>query len=623
MGSSGYGFISVANTSSESNTVTVKFLDTAKTVIASESSNITPGEVWALNTADLAHGTSNGYVQVSASKGEESIMPWGAMVFNTGGKLSGFPFTWNSSSGIPYQPEKARPLSLYQLLSVTFKEDDPEALKAACPSCDALVSRANKARDGYIELKSKWDVDALKQAIATLQSFEKMTREQWDQAMVDGEVISADSAVSINEYMTRVDLELAQKERKQGNDSMASLFQEEANARIEKSIKLKQRLKRLEKKQKERIKALDKELGKWRAKLEKREAVLRKIWKAKTEMAAAMASAEKCLQQFCRPKTERPAKEGVPATTSAALTGNAGSNAVGAARITQDGATSGEDLLPGAADITRPLIRDMPVKEAAANKAAASATDLAKGALGSLIGGGSGMFGGGGNTFGGGQGNGAKLVKQPKGPWDVVKSGRTGLELGGWEFVPRSNQKQAEIRIAQRIADSPDNGAPDSMWLQDANGNILQPIGFMVFELWRHWRLTVTVTRETYVNGELVSRSVTRNSTGWKELVDRYTALLEAPPIWKRLGGTAFDKLKGVIMEFPLPEHFDPAQWSLITHVTARAKINGKEVIQTIPFALDIVKGEGNRLRFKPAPDGLTQFQRAHAGSDYRVIMHP
>lgn len=262
--------------------------------------------------------------------------------------------------------------------------------------------------------------------------------------------------------------------------------------------------------------------------------------------------------------------------------------------------------IPGASDITLPIIRDMPASESTSARAASAV----KSAIGGLLGGGGGMFGGG-NPFGG-SGGGARMVRKPKGPWDGLARGKTAIKLGGWIYKPRSKKVQPQIRIAQDITDSPFEGGPDSMWLQDGNGNILRPIGYMIFEIWRHWRLTITITRETYVNGELVSRSVTRESTQWKELVDRYKMILQAPSIWERLQARPFGRIRGVIAEFPLPEHFDPSKWSLITHVTSKETMNGKEVIKTVPFVANIVQGEGKRLRFKPAPGGRTRYQQAN-----------
>lgn len=264
---------------------------------------------------------------------------------------------------------------------------------------------------------------------------------------------------------------------------------------------------------------------------------------------------------------------------------------------------SGGQCIPGAADLALPIIREMPGSESVSARAASAA----KSAIGGLLGGGS--FGGGG-PFGGG--GGPRMVRKPKGPWDDLRSGDTGIALTGWTFVSRHKNRPPLIRIALEVRDSPFNGGPDSVWLQDANGNVLHPVGYLIFEIWRHWRLTITITREHYVNGQLVSRSVTRESTQWKELLDRYKVLLTAPSIWERLQTRPFDKLRGVIVEFPLPKGFDPSRWSLVAHVTSKAKMNGKEVIKTTPFAADVMPGKGRHLRFHSSEGGQTRYQREH-----------
>jgi hypothetical protein len=200
----------------------------------------------------------------------------------------------------------------------------------------------------------------------------------------------------------------------------------------------------------------------------------------------------------------------------------------------------------------------------------------------------------------------------PKGPWYELANGDTTVEIGGWLYKPRSKQKKPEIRIAQRIKDSPDKGGPHMMFLQNRDGRILRPTGYMIFEVWRLWKLTITITRDTWVNGEHTSHSVTRESTQWKELVDRYKVMMEAPGIWEQFGVAPFGKLKGIIAQFPLPEHFNPANWTLISHITAKDTINGKDVIRTVPVVAMIGQGKKSRLTFKTAPAGKTAYQREH-----------
>ena len=277
--------------------------------------------------------------------------------------------------------------------------------------------------------------------------------------------------------------------------------------------------------------------------------------------------------------------------------------------------------------VTRPIIRDMPASESVGAKAG----ETAKGLIGGLLGGGGGMLGG----LGGG--GGPKMAGKPKGPWTDLTAGDTGIQLTGWLYKPRSKKRGPEIRIGMRIADSADEGAPHMMLLQNQNGEMLWPVGYMIFELWAHWKLTITITRETYVDGQLVSREVSQSSYAWKELLERYAAVLEAPSIWEQLGGDepkAFGKLKGVIVQFTLPENFNPAEWTLVTHATSKAKYGeipesvrsnaidqrkeqlGEEdvVLLTVPFVASLAPGKKEKdLVIQPTTGGRTQYQISHA----------
>ncbi|EAU53786.1 hypothetical protein [Mariprofundus ferrooxydans] len=251
--------------------------------------------------------------------------------------------------------------------------------------------------------------------------------------------------------------------------------------------------------------------------------------------------------------------------------------------------------------LTNPVLLSMPDSEKAASKVKSAAGDVAKGALG--------MFGGG-NPFGGNSG--PRMTPRPKGDWMKISDAASGItiQLNGWLYQPKN--RAGEIRIAQEISRSPDQGAPHMMVLQNRDGRILRPVGYMIFELWAHWKLTITITRETYIDGQLVDRSVTRESTQWKELLERYKAILNAPGIWERFGLPPFGKLKGVIARFPLPDHFDPKQWSLVTQDTAKATMFGREVIKTVPFVFGLGFGEKGRLSFEQPADGKTAYQSAH-----------
>ncbi len=273
-------------------------------------------------------------------------------------------------------------------------------------------------------------------------------------------------------------------------------------------------------------------------------------------------------------------------------------------------------------DISNPILIDMPASESSANKAQSAVGDFTKGAIGGLLGGGGSMFGGG-NMFGSrGGGDGARMVNRPKAPWFDFTQAANKVEFDGWVYKPRSKKKKPEIRIAQRIVDSPDDSSPHMMLLQNKDGRILRPFSYMIFELWKHWKLTITITRDTWVNGVHTSHSVSRESSQWSELAERYKLIMQAPGIWEQFGLSPFGKLKGIVAQFPLPENFNPAEWTLISHNTTKTKMFGKEVIKTIPFVLHVAQGKKNTLKFEPSADAKTAYQSAHDCRSLNEIMH-
>jgi len=1104
-----YSFVSARNTGSSAQTVTIDFVDGKGKTTASASSTVAPGSTWVLKPVSAPSSKFVGKLKVSSSGGDSSITPWGAVVVQKpDGGLTGFPMTWASSGGSSYQSEKARPVTVYTLLSMSFKEKYPKRLSTSCPACAAAVSRANKALNDYLDLRNKWNVKALKHAIKTLKIFRDMSHKEWENAIFEDKFISLEARLQVTEEELETEISVLASFQKEGNAEMVSYMAPIVRKLKEKVSLLRPKLDKLYRERDRKLDALGKEEGKWIKKFNKNVEILRRIWKAKIRMESSRMLALKCIDH-CKNsgkpgqkithagdssrtitvssghriqkaidqagdgsvivvspgyytgnlkihgksitlRSRNPADKrtrartvikgrgkgsvitashadnvtisgftikggqakngggihvdhGAATITDNVITGNrasengggisiafsdrtkiagniieknkagadgggifqtdsidvdvsnnhisnnnaardgggfkntsktrplpkghdwadvdhnvikdnkAGRNGGGAmlsvsalavsdndfiansaaykfAKITNTspsantitidfkgcgggaavasssssvapGATwilssasgsaregswtvniagnhftgnkaksggalcidkkikppvdkldltgntfsgnnpddvvnvafstdggakwdagmdkcseiwelsdfikmeekylasikkilsgkdtssrekyldygitlvdkgftsigdpirldleekinpknvdkfiqraekklrdiikktkkkikqdkekrkelqrlcrknkkagrkaatnkpevtlpgggtllkfkrkfedmdvdgksaepvseydSGPDVgsfmfrssanggegecIPAASDVTNSVIRPMPKSEKTVNKAKSAVSDFAKGAVGSLFGvGGSklgGMFG-----RGGGQ-DGARTVKRPVVPFYALSNGETGVEVGGWVYKPRSKKKKPEIRIAQRIKDSPDKGAPHMMLLQNRDGRILRPIGYMIFELWRHWKLTITITRDTWVNGEHTSHTVTRESTQWNELAERYRKIMEAPGIWEQFGLSPFGKLRGVIARFPLPEHFNPAQWTLVKHDTAKAMLNGEEVIKTVPFIAGIGQGKKNRLTFKQSPDGKTAYQRAH-----------
>ena len=263
--------------------------------------------------------------------------------------------------------------------------------------------------------------------------------------------------------------------------------------------------------------------------------------------------------------------------------------------------------------LTDPITRDMPDSEKMANRAGSGLAGMAKGALLGGMGSG-GMFGG------GDQQN--QMIRPPRGKWIQLENNNgTELDLMGWVYDKRKGKE--EIRIAQRISESDHDGVPHTMVLQHESGRILQPIGYMIFELWAHWKLTVTMWRDTYVDGKLVSHEkMSTESFSWDELLESYVQVVKGPAIWERLGGRPYQGIKGIIAQYQLPERFNPAEWSLVSHVTGKEKSGKKSMLKTEPFVVNLTPTSGRtsekgwyqgRFDFSHQANGRTRYQTSHA----------
>jgi hypothetical protein len=64
---------------------------------------------------------------------------------------------------------------------------------------------------------------------------------------------------------------------------------------------------------------------------------------------------------------------------------------------------------------------------------------------------------------------------------------------------------QEGLLISSDIKKAPDKGTFHHIYIQNPRGWKLEPIGVYMYEIWRDWKLNVSWTRDTYVDGELVN----------------------------------------------------------------------------------------------------------------------
>ncbi len=216
------------------------------------------------------------------------------------------------------------------------------------------------------------------------------------------------------------------------------------------------------------------------------------------------------------------------------------------------------------------------------------ALNTAVGMLGGLIGGGGGGGGGGAN-------DGPQLVRCSikDSEMTVFSDPETGVSLSvGARRVGDS------VVVFAGVGKSPDSGTFQTAYLQNGEGEQEGPRKVGICELWGEWSLTVSWTRETYVNDQLVSRQ----EGGWSKSGDFHipgVLTSEAAPdgLWRRLGfSNASHGARKVALTYGLPSGGDPIL--VVIHVTRP----GQDPVTTTPFS----------LMMREMPDGRFAFEKAH-----------
>ncbi|MCC3860187.1 hypothetical protein [Pseudemcibacter aquimaris] len=216
-------------------------------------------------------------------------------------------------------------------------------------------------------------------------------------------------------------------------------------------------------------------------------------------------------------------------------------------------------------------------------------TGAAKGAatkaIGNLIG-----FGG----FGGGGPKGPKTDKdRTRGDFSRISAGDTNLDIrAGWH--------DDQLIVSTDIADSPDDGTFHAQWLEDKDGNIFLPTRYLIFEMYRDWKLTVSWTEDHYVDGEHVFHDEGQEITTGRDHLGTWTLFegenAKLNSIWAMLGfDTATKGVKhlGAVYDIPMSDFPDDCQLQLVTHVSDPSK----ETVGTLPVLANLFKHEDTRRK--------------------------
>ena len=166
-----------------------------------------------------------------------------------------------------------------------------------------------------------------------------------------------------------------------------------------------------------------------------------------------------------------------------------------------------------------------------------------------------------------------------------VKSKKPKRELRtGGVFTPDG------LLISSDIKKAPGKGTFQTIYLQNANGWRLTPIALFMYEIWRDWKLSVSWTRDTYIDGELVKHEEGGWTESWRELIARgeetIFGLVPTKPLWEQLGfTTAVSGAKSLGTLFPVsPAMLQQQPWNLVIHVTDPKK----DPVITVPYIFEL-----------------------------------
>lgn len=212
---------------------------------------------------------------------------------------------------------------------------------------------------------------------------------------------------------------------------------------------------------------------------------------------------------------------------------------------------------------------------------------MAMGALAGALGG-----GGGG---GGSDGPDLWTCKIKESEYTVFDDPATGVSLR----VGAKRAKGGKVVIFSEIARSPDKGTFQTAFLENPlTGETQAPGDVGPCDLWGEWKLTVSWTKTTYVDGQMVSQE----HGGWQKTglfsIPGVLSKVDAPDgLWKRMGfSNASNGAREIGMIYDVPPGGGPL--TFVIHVT-RPK---GDPVMTVPFVLTMAEGP-NGFVFTKAED--------------------
>lgn len=172
----------------------------------------------------------------------------------------------------------------------------------------------------------------------------------------------------------------------------------------------------------------------------------------------------------------------------------------------------------------------------------------------------------------------------------------TGVSLG----VAARTVKGGKTVLFAKIMKSPDKGTFQTAFLErPSTGETIAPSDVGPCDLWGEWKLTVSWTRSTYVDGQLVSQESGGWSEGGRFRIPGMLSKVDAPDgLWKRMGfSNASNGAREMGAIFDVQPGGEPL--TLVVHVT-RPK---GDPVTTVPFVLTLTQGADGKIAVAKAAE--------------------
>lgn len=213
-------------------------------------------------------------------------------------------------------------------------------------------------------------------------------------------------------------------------------------------------------------------------------------------------------------------------------------------------------------------------------------------ALGALAGA-AGLGGGGG---GGGDGPDLWTCKIKDSEYTIFNDPASGLSIG----VAAKAVKGGKTVVFTKIFKAPDKGTFQAAFLErPSTGQTIAPSDIGPCDLWGEWKLTVSWTKTTYVDGQLVKQE----SGGWSEgglfrIPGMLSKVDEPDGLWKRMGfSNASNGAREMGAIFDVQPNGEPLTY--VVHVT-RPK---GDPVTTVPFILTLTQGPDGKIAVTKAEE--------------------